>query len=589
VVPAFLGSTRRKIGFALALLLLIAIAVFVWQAITAARSLSDARHRADEIKTAIEQGDFALAAQDLQQLQHSAHDAHQATSGLLWDIGRYIPFLGRNIHAVQVVSSVLDTASAQNAPVALQLSQRVDAGQFRPHDGQFDLAVFRELTPAVTQAAAGIDRADDQLAGIHPESLLFPFKNAVATLQKQIADARSAADATSTAFRLAPQMLGGDGARTYLLMIQNPAEIRSTGGLPGSLALLHADRGRLTMGWQGSDLDINGGPNGFPAPVVRLAHNTALQYGPTPASDIRDSNFTPDYPEAAGIARAMVLKRLGGSIDGVLSIDPIAMAMLLSGTGPINVDGAVLTPANLVAGLLNTTYQTVSNPLAQDHFFEAVARQAFNAVAGGQGDQKQAIKALANAGGQHRVLIWSARPDEERLLSGTSVAGGLNDAPPKDPAVGVYFNDALAAKAGYYLHYQVTTAAVDCRNDGSQDLRTTVTLVSTMPANYQSLSPYIIGLGLFAPQGTIAVNMRIYAPRGGSITDMMVDGTQHSVTADQHDGRQVGYLPIALRPGQRMTVAADLRSAPGQSGDGVLSFTPGMIPTPNGVMITSAC
>ena len=40
-------------------------------------------------------------------------------------------------------------------------------------------------------------------------------------------------------------MAGADGPRDYLLVFQNNAEIRATGGLPGSWARLHAEDGKL--------------------------------------------------------------------------------------------------------------------------------------------------------------------------------------------------------------------------------------------------------------------------------------------------------------------------------------------------------
>jgi hypothetical protein len=110
-----------------------------------------------------------------------------------------------------------------------------------------------------------------------------------------------------------------------------------------------------------------------------------------------------------------------------------------------------------------------------------------------------------------------------------------------------------------------------------------------MPTRFRTLSPWILGDGQFAKQGDIAFNLRIYAPIGGKVTGLSVDGQPHSATADKHRGRQVALLPLTLRPGQTVTVTADLRTAEGQSGDGVLSFTPGMLPAPNGVRITSAC
>lgn len=585
---SFLGTTRRKVTLALVLLALVVFGIFVWQAVTASRALVDARTEAEKVQTLVRAGDFQGAAAELKNLQDSTHQAHSATKGILWDIGRHIPYLGRNIGAVQTVSAVLDTVTAQNGPVALNLSNQVQAGRFKPVNGRFDLALVQQLTPEVTRAAQSIDQAASDLQGVRADRLLFPFNDLVGDLQTQVQKARSAAAAAATSFTLLPDMLGAHGARTYLLVIQNPAEIRSTGGLPGSLALLRADNGAVTMGWQGSAGDINRSVGG--AAVVKLPKDTLNQYGPTVATDIRDAYFTPDFPVAAQISRIMVQRARGGTIDGVISIDPIALAGLIAGTGPIQVgNGITLNASNAASTLLNQTYQAIQDPTGQDTFFQQVARKVFDAVVGGQGDQQLAIKALATAAGEHRVLIWSAHPAEQQRLTGTAVAGDISGAGSSVAHVGMYFNDSVAGKPEYYLQYRSAASAVDCRKDGSQDLRVSMMLTSTVPKDFKNISVYILGDGSFAPRGTIATNLRIYAPAGGQITGLMVDGVIHSVTSDLHEGRQVALLPIALKPGQQMALAIDLQTGKGQSSDSVLDFTPGMIPVPNGVRIASAC
>jgi Protein of unknown function (DUF4012) len=50
------------------------------------------------------------------------------------------------------------------------------------------------------------------------------------------------------AVRLLPPMLGANGPREYLLLVQNNAEQRATGGIPGSVALLRAVDGAVTVG-----------------------------------------------------------------------------------------------------------------------------------------------------------------------------------------------------------------------------------------------------------------------------------------------------------------------------------------------------
>jgi hypothetical protein len=577
-------SRRRVIG-GLVLLLLVVVGAFTWQALTASRSLLDARRSGGLVQERVRAGDFDAANHALGDLREQAHRAHDATDGVLWDLGRRIPYVGRNIGAVQTVSRVLDAAARLNAPIALKLSRSVDEGRFRPRQGTFDLAEVERLAPAVRRAATSVDRATSDLSEVRPDDLLFPFNDLVGDLQTQVDRARSAAEASATAFELLPGMLGKDGPRTYLLMIQNPAELRSTGGLPGSLALLHADHGKVTMGWQGSPSDIAAAIS-----PVKLRRDTQEQYGPTPGTDLRDSLLTPDFPEAARIAATMVEAARHVKLDGVVSVDPVVLAEMMRGTGPVSVTGGVVLNAdNVVSVLLNQSYQVLDNQEAQNAFFETTARKVFDSVMAGRGNQQQAIRGLATAGGQHRVLVWSTHADEQAVLAPTAVSGELLGKDRSSPQVGFYLNDSTAGKMDYYLQYRSSAAAVDCRADDAQDIRATVALTSTMPADFGKLSPWILGDGQFARQGDIAFNLRVYAPYGGEVTGLSVDGEAHSITADKHHDRQVALVPMTLGPGQTSRVTAEIRTAPGQSRDGVLSFTPGMVPGPNGVAITSAC
>lgn len=579
------GLSRRHVLAGLGLLVLVALVTFGWQAVSASRALLDARSTGELVQQRIRAGDFTGADRALRDLERQTHRAADSTDGVLWDLGGRVPFVGPDISAVQTVSQVLDTAARENGAVALELSKAVAEGRLKPRDQRIDLAEVERLAPSVRRAADSMERATHALRVTRAEDLLFPFNDLVGDLQTQLARASSAATASADAFDLMPAMLGGEQPRTYLLMIQNPAELRSTGGLPGSLALLRADHGRVTMGWQGSPSDLGA----FTAPVVELARDTEAQYGRTPATDLRDANFTPDFPEVARIAAAMVEQGRHVRLDGVVSVDPIALAEMMRGTGPVTVrDGVVLDAGNVVPALLNQTYQVLDDQAAQNGFFQTVARRIFDSVMTGKGDQQLAIRGLATAAGQHRIQVWSAHRAEQWVLQGTAVSGALVGKS-RTPYVGMYLNDSTAGKMDYYLHYRSSAAAVDCRRGGAQDFRATLALTSTMPVDFHSLSPWILGSGRFAPQGTIAFNLRVYAPYGGEITGLTVDGKSQSVTSDRHKGRQVALLPISLSPGQQMTVTAQIRTAEGQSGDGVFSTTPGMVPAPNGVPIRSAC
>ena len=62
--------------------------------------------------------------------------------------------------------------------------------------------------------------------------------------------------------------------------------------------------------------------------------------------DIRQSNFTPDLPTAAGIITQMASELGWGKFDGIFLVDTVWMQYMLEATGPITApgwDGAITT------------------------------------------------------------------------------------------------------------------------------------------------------------------------------------------------------------------------------------------------------
>lgn len=598
-LPEKLNPSRRQVLIGAAVLVAFLIGLFLWQAFTAGFALRDARKDADRVQELITAGDFDGATRALEDLRDHADRAHNQTDGFLWDIGSKIPFFGKNLGAMQTVSAVLDTATTDNAPVALALNKALNEGTFRPVDGKINLDEVKRLTPEVDRAAASILEAGKDLDEIRSGSLLFPFNDIVEQLQEQFDSARSASRATATAFDLMPAMLGGNGPRNYLLIVQNPAEVRATGGLPGSVAILRAEGGRLTMGLQGSASDLKG----FGGPVVELPKDTRAMYGTTTASDFRDINFNPDFPQVAQVAAVMAKRKFDVDVDGVLSVDPVAMAYVLAATGPVSVQGEQLRADNVITTLLNKVYvdndpgvcgsdnTCIQERLArQDDFFESAAKTIFNAVMSGQGSQQTAIRGLGTSTNEHRVLLWAKDPAEQARLTGTAISGGLTKDSGSTPVMGLYLNDSTASKMDFYLQYRSSVTAIACRQKGAQDFRVTTSFKSTMPKNFSRLGISVLGTGDFAKQGDITFNARFYAPYGGQVTDLQVDGVPVSVTADKHFGREVAFLPVTVKPGQEIIVTALIRSKAGQDGNAVFNFTPGMVtPSTNGIKIRSAC
>jgi hypothetical protein len=80
-----------------------------------------------------------------------------------------------------------------------------------------------------------------------------------------------------------------------------------------------------------------------------------------------------------------------------------------------------------------------------------------------------------------------------------------------------------------------------------------------------------------------------YAPHGGLVTRLTIDGEEQPLNRAEHNGINVVTVPVLLAPGQKVTVKASMFSGKGQREDAVFATTPGIEATPNNVVVPSAC
>ncbi len=576
----------RLLGYALGAVLLVVLVVFAVQAVRAGLALRSMRTEASTMQSQLAAGNVTGARATLQELADSAGTAHGATDGPVWGLGTHLPWVGDDLAAVRTVASVSDSLTRAALPTAVTLSQAIQQGTFRPDDGQYDLPAIKRLAPVLERAGDRIATQDDRMRRVRTDGLLPFVASTVREVQDKVHTVASAGDISARAARILPGMLGEHGRRTYLLVVQNNAELRASGGLPGSFSVLHAVDGKVTMGFQGASEDVGVTEQ----PVLPLSRSERALYGDTLGTDIRDTNLTPDFPRTASLVKAMWEHNRGGRIDGVVAVDPTAFAAVLRGTGPVQVAAKdQLTANNVVEKLLSKTYQRFQDPEDQNHYFSAAARQTFEAMMSGRGDQQLLLRGLTQAGREHRLLVWSDRRGEQRMISGTAVAGELDGQDRSSPRVGMYLDDATGGKLDYYLRYTANLSAGHCTASGQQSLDASMLLESRLPARWKKLSPWVLGRGDATPPGVMRINLRIYGPVGGRITQVTVDSNSVPVSTNQHKRRQVAVVPVLLQPGQRMLVSATIRTASGQGADPVLEFTPGMGAAPNGVRVPAAC
>jgi hypothetical protein len=559
---------------------------FAYDAQQARASLQQVASNAQVLQRELLAGNTAQAKSALAAMQDSAADAQSHTDGPMWAMAGELPGAGANVEAVQTVAAVARDLSDEALPPVVDASDALDLGTFSPRDGRIDLEVLERLVPVVDQASKGFAVAEADLAAVDTDSLMASVQTPVLDLADKVGEAARLTATTDTALQLLPGMLGGDGPRDYLTLFQNNAEIRSTGGMPGALAILRTNEGRVSLASQATPSDVGT----FARPVLPLTEGEVALYETKLATFFADVNFTPDFPRTAELASAMWQERIGQRVDGVLSIDPVALSYLLEATGPVTLrDGATLTSSNAVDVLLNQVYVDIPDPVEQNEYFADAASRVFDAVASGAGSPRLLVDGLARGVAEGRIYAWSTDEQEQATLSDTAMGGELIPADGKTPYVGFYLNDATGAKMQYYLDYDAVVEATGCATDGTQTFDATFTMTSNAPADGADLPVSIIGPGFGAPPGTMLMNLRVYAPAGGTFGTMTVGKQKLRFDTLAHDDHVVARLAILLTPGETQRLKVELTSGPDQTGAPRVDITPGVRPGAEAQVSGSAC
>lgn len=560
LLPASARAAGRTLVWTLVGLLAVLVGCVIWIGVRGALAYEHLRAAESAARAvAAEADDPTRAAPALQGITDDASAAHDLTSDPIWTAAQALPWIGPQLHAVAVVSeAAADVTASALAPLSA-LATEISGGALRPVDGRFDLSGLAELHNAIAVSAPALDRAAASVDGIDRAALVAPLATRIEAFGRVIDSARAGIDAADRASTLMPAMLGADGPRNYLVVFQNNAEWRSLGGIVGAMAVIHAEDGAISLTAQGSSSDF---PKYTP-PVLDLGAELVAIHGTKPAQYVQNATQVASFPRAAQIAQEMWAQKTGLRVDGVIALDPVTLSYILAATGPIPLpSGDVLSADNALALLLNEVYRRYPNPPDQDAFFQTAAATVFAAIARGTADPAALLTALADAGQERRLLVWSQDPGEQSVLEGTTLQGDLPVTDAAQTTFGVYLNDGTGSKMDYYMH--VASGAAWCAGaTGGNDATLEVTLRADGPADAATLPAYITGGGGFgvAPGVTRTVAY-LYLPTGATLVSSTETGpgTTAGFGSGTDSGRPVLIWESKLAPGEQATATIRVRT-----------------------------
>ena len=470
-----------------------------------------------------------------------------------WDVLSKLPVLGDDVEGLQVLSTTVDDVANEGlAPLADSLDRLDEVSS----DGRVDVDVVRSMQDPVASANEVIGAASREVNGLDSDGFIGPLRTRYERYADILDDAASSLASADTAVRVLPDMVGADGPRDYLLLFQNNAEIRATGGMPGSWAQIHAEDGQLEMTQQGTATD-------FPhtdEPVLPLTDEEVEIYGEEIGTYFQDPGFAPDFPRAAELWRAHWDGKFPDTpIDGVLALDPVGMSYLLGGTGPVAGRGRHPHRGQPGRGAAQPAVPGAGRRRPRTQLFQDAARAIFDAVTGDLASPVDFVDGLSRATREGRFLVGPFDEEDAEILAGSTSSASSAPTRPKTPYVDIGLNDATGSKMSYYLRSQAEIESSSCMDDRQQlDAALKLGQVIT-PEAAAKLPESVTGGGNHGTEpGSQLVVVRLYGPVGGTIENVVIDGHRIDIERRCHRGRRPSGDDPRRHPGDPRPGGADL-------------------------------
>jgi len=507
------------------------------------RSLAPLQNlRAASVSAGGAQGLGSLAPEARSAATHAAR-AHRYTTGPAWYLAAQVPVLGDPVRTVRGAAWATHRVTADVLPPLVHLATGLTA-EARAAGSPIDLAALHRAAPSL-QRAAHVSADTRTLSAALPRNTWLPAADRARTrLNGQLDRLVPATAEAAVAARVLPAMMGAEGERRYLVIFQNTAEARGTGGLPGAFAVLTANQGRLNFADFGNDTVMAGS-----RATVDFGKEYDAEYAHNaPTTTWVNANLSPHFPYAAQIWADAWSRHSGKKTDGVIALDPGAMAGLLAVTGPARLaDGTTVSAGNVVDLTERASYAAFANTMERKGFFLDVAGATAAKLIPAAGGRRlpALLSALHTELNEGRVTLWSAHPSEQRELQQHHFAGDLPDGPA--PFAGLVVNNAAGSKLDYYLDRRLDWEPGQCGRYG-RDITVTATLTNRAPTS--GLPQYVTQRADNPPYATRPGDNRLlvsyFASEGAVLTRATLDGRTALLNSGMEHGHPVFALDMEL-------------------------------------------
>jgi hypothetical protein len=488
----------------------------------------------------------------------------QLSAGKVFRVANSLPWSKTQIRAAADLAD-MGVHLSRTGKIGVQaLSQALAADPATPahatSPGERMLATMQALDPKLGEITLELDQAAKSRAHLPSSGLLPQLSTAVKQLDAKV-NLPSLKQSVTTLRAQEPgilHLLGGSGSKTYLVLQQDPAELRATGGFIGSVGFLTLDHGKLVsfnpVNVYSIDQDARGVVYGFdgasthipaPAPLNTTFHLNGWA--------LRDSNWSPDFPTSARQAETFLRLEAHRNVDGVIAIDPYFISSLLSLIGPIKIPetGDVVDQNNF---FLTTLNRVETSKAADPKSFLGDAAKAILPRLMSLPPSKlfTTLQVLSSACDRRTLQAYFHDPEAQALVSHYRCGGEVQ--PLTGDGIMLVDSNVGGNKDDFWLQRRYALR-IELNTDGSAQ--------HTLHIHYSGLTPH--GVELTKYWGYTGW-LRIYLPASSSLVTS--SGAQFEETSDL--GRHVlqGWVYVPFYKSLDVTVvyrvgAADMHASNG--------------------------
>ena len=543
-------------------LTLAAVGVMGFQLFKQAKQVQAHENSAIAMLSKFSSGDaetLANAGDILPQIAHETQQAQDIAHGGLWNTAAKMPFIGSDISTVQGMTAAINDIVQDSIPQFVNVLKTLNDAQIANGDNGVNLQPIIDAVEPLKKANASFQQQVRDYDAL-PTPSISMIRSAYDKGETQLNDLADRVNALSNTFQILPTLLGDGQQRTYAVMAMTPSEMRSSGGLIGSVGDLTTSNGTVHIG----DFRSNG--DYLPYGIGDHSEDMKRVFtdeGPLHMSfDIRDLAVFPNTADSA-VAMQSVWNRTpwGQSVplDGVIMVDPVFLQQLIAINGNVTLpDGTVLTGENTAEFLMNTVYQKYPEN-ETDVLFGVVAGHAMKSMFSHM-DMGKLYKTGKMLGTMAKGRHFTMYAFDERAEQGIQAAGFTGQTPSSEtnPSVGIYLTEQNPSKMGWYVKREAKIQRVNC-DDG--DLYHVEFMVhNTMTEEEAKSLPWYITGNNSDNTGKAMEKILFYAPQGGSISNLrQLGGKVDAVKETTIDGVNAYETYVQVNPGQIATFTFDVR------------------------------